>query len=446
MLKPIPTTHYSDTRKIDTSQGDKLGDGSPNDGDRIEIGPTALAFAEWREAGIELPNLEAMRQYRLDRVVEYVNQRDYAGILLFDPLNIRYATDSSNMQLWNMHNYFRACLVLADGYMVLWDYKNSPFLSSFNPLVKETRASASMMYLTNGDKIRQDADSYVDQIADLLKQHAGDNKRLGVDKIMIDGLRALDAKGLEVFSGEELMEKARSIKGPDEIKAMRCSMRACEASVKVMQDSVQPGMSENEIWAQLHAANIERGGEWIETRLLSTGPRTNPWFQECGPRILQNNEILSFDTDLVGTYGYCSDISRSWWIGDEKPPQKMIDAHLHAQQHIKQNMEMLKPGLSYSDMTHKGHHLDDKFQKLKYGCKYHGIGLCDEWPMVAYPDNFVKGAFEYELEPGMAFCVEALVTEEGSGFSIKLEDQVVITEDGYENLTVYPFDDALMGH
>ena len=124
----------------------------------------------------------------------------------------------------------------------------------------------------------------------------------------------------------------------------------------------------------------------------------------------------------------------------------MISAFLHAQEHIKQNMEMLKPGLSFREMTHLGHHLDDKFQKLKYGCKYHGIGLCDEWPMIAYPDAYVEDAFEYELQPGMAFCVEALVGEEGSDFSIKLEDQVIITEDGYENLTTYPFDDALMGN
>ncbi len=445
MLRSGPMANYADTRKIDPSQGSTLGDGTPNDGDRIEIGPTALAFAEWRDAGLELPNLEKMREYRLERIVSHIKERDYAGILLFDPLNIRYATDTTNMQIWNMHDFFRAVLVLPDGYMVLWDYKCSPFLSSFNPLVKEARASASMMYITNGDAIKQDAESFVGQVAELVREHSGSNKRLAVDKIMIDGLRALDAQGLDVQAGEELMEKARSIKSADEIKAMRCSMVACEASVKEMQDIVKPGMTENEIWAQLHASNIKRGGEWIETRLLATGPRTNPWFQECGPRVLNNNEILVFDTDLVGTYGFCSDISRSWWIGDEKPPAKMISAFQHGYDHIQENMEILKPGLSFKDMTHKGHHLDEKFQKWKYGCKYHGIGLCDEWPMIAYPDNYVEGAFEYELEPGMAFCVEALVTEEGSGFSIKLEDQIIITEDGYENLTTYPYDDALMG-
>jgi Xaa-Pro dipeptidase len=40
----------------------------------------------------------------------------------------------------------------------------------------------------------------------------------------------------------------------------------------------QPGMTENDVWAELHKSNIRRGGEWIETRILSSGQRTNPWF------------------------------------------------------------------------------------------------------------------------------------------------------------------------
>ena len=75
----------------------------------------------------------------------------------------------------------------------------------------------------------------------------------------------------------------------------------------------------------------------------------------------------------------------------------------------------------------------------------HGVGLCDEWPLIAYPDQWVDGAFDYVLEPGMVMCVEALVGAVGGDFSIKLENQVLITEDRYENLTTYPFDPALMG-
>lgn len=443
--------NYSrDRRKIDPSKGVMLGDNTPNDNDRIEIGPTQLAFREWEAAGLTLPDLPRMREFRLKRLTKFIQDRDYAGLLVFDPLNIRYATDSTNMQLWNTHNPFRATLICADGYMVMWDYKNSPFLSEFNPLVREQRSGASMFYFSVGDRITEAAAKFTNEVIDLLNEHAPGNKRLAVDKIMIDGLRALESAGLEVFPGEELTEKCRAVKGPDEILAMRCASVACEAAVKEMEDFAREaipggGVSEDDVWAILHKANIERGGEWIETRLLASGPRTNPWFQECGPRLISNNEIVSFDTDLVGAYGICIDISRSWWIGDEKPPADIIYAMQHGVEHIQTNMEMLKAGVSINDLSANGHVLDPQFQKQKYSCMMHGVGLCDEWPHVDYPGTGHEDAFDYELEAGMTLCVEALVSPEGGDFSIKLEDQVLITEDGYENLTKYPFDPALMG-
>jgi len=413
--------HYRETRKIDPTRGATLADGSPNDNDRVEIGPTQLAI------------------------------RDYGGILMFDPLNIRYATDSTNMQLWNTHNAFRACLVCADGYMVVWDYKNAMFLSKFNHLVNEQRSGADLFYFDRGDKIDIAADEFSNQVRTLIAEHSGGNMRLGVDKIMIHGLRALETQGFTVIPGEELTEKARSIKGPDEILAMRCASLACEIACQDMEDAARAGvpngnMSEDDIWAVLHAENIRRGGEWIETRLLSSGPRTNPWFQECGPRIVQNNEIVAFDTDLVGAYGICVDISRTWWIGDVPPRPDMIAAMQCGMDHIAYNMDLLKPGITIPEIIEKSHRLPDHYQKLKYGCMMHGVGLCDEWPLVAYPDQAVQGAFDYALEPGMTLCVEALISPEEGDFSIKLEDQVLITEDGYENLTRYPFDPALAGY
>lgn len=442
--------HYRDTRKIDPTKGTHLADGNLNDNDRIEIGPTLLAYAEWEAAGLILPNLERMREYRWTRLTQHIVDRDLGGLLMFDPLNIRYATDSTNMQLWNTHNPFRAVLVCADGYMVIWDYKNSPFLSKFNPLVRQQRSGADLFYFDRGDKIDVAADVFAKQVRALVAEHGGANPRLAVDKPMLHGLRALEAQGFEVHPGEEVTEKSRSVKGPDEILAMRAACLACENAVYEMEKFARTqiprgGVCEDDVWAVMHSENIKRGGEWIETRLLSSGQRTNPWFQECGPRICQNNEILAFDTDLVGAYGICCDISRTWWIGDQKPRPDMIEAMKHSVEHIQTNMEMLKPGVSINDLSANTHVLHDKYQQQKYGCLMHGVGLCDEWPLVAYPDKHVDGAFDYELEPGMTLCVEVLVGEVGGDFSIKLEDQVLITEDGYENLTKYPFDAALMG-
>ncbi|PTX05200.1 dimethylsulfonioproprionate lyase DddP [Pararhodobacter aggregans] len=442
--------HYRDRRKIDPGRGETLADGTPNDNDRVEIGPTQLAFREWAEAGLALPDLARMRRYRLDRLVAALQARDIGGLLLFDPLNIRYATDTTNMQLWNSHNPFRACLVCADGHMVVWEYKQSPFLVTFNPLVAELRHGASFFYAVTGDKGEDAARGFAGQVDEVMRAHAGANRRLAVDKIMVAGLRALERAGFAVLEGEEVTERTRAVKGPDEILAMRCAHHACEAAMAGMEafaraEIPKGGVSEDDVWAELHRGNIRRGGEWIETRLLASGPRTNPWFQECGPRIIQPNEIVAFDTDLIGCYGICIDISRTWWVGEGRPTNAMVSAMQHAMDHIRTNMAMLKPGVAIEDLVRGGHQLAPEYWAQKYSCKMHGVGLCDEWPYVPYPDGWIPGAFDAVLEPGMVLCVEALVSPEGGDFSIKLEEQVLITETGYENLTRYPFDPALLG-
>lgn len=432
-------------RKIDPAgKPSTRPDGSPLDNDRVEIGPTALAFDEWASAGLEPPDLVAKRRYRYERLLDALNERGYGAVLMMDPLNIRYATDSTNMQLWNTHNPFRACVLFADGHMVLWDYKNSPFLADHNPLVREVRSGATMFYFCSGDRVGQDAEGFSGQIDDLMRKHAGSNRRIAVDKIMVAGLRALESRGLEVVEGEELTEKARSIKGPDEIRAMRCAIHSCEQSVRAMETAAAPGMTEDDVWAVLHAENIKRGGEWIETRLLASGPRTFPWFQECGPRVIQNNEILAFDTDLIGVYGLCVDISRTWFLGDGAPTQKMRDCYRVAHDHIMQNMALLGPGVGFDELVFGGHQLPEEFVPGQYSCRMHGVGLCDEWPMITYPEEHVPGAFDYKLEPGMMLCVEALVGSADAGFSVKLEDQVLITDAGYENLTTYPYDERFL--
>ena len=68
-------------------------DFAPDDNDRVEIGPTQLAFDEWQAAGVVPPDLPALRAYRSQRLQEQIRTHDCAGLLLFDPLNIRYATD-----------------------------------------------------------------------------------------------------------------------------------------------------------------------------------------------------------------------------------------------------------------------------------------------------------------------------------------------------------------
>ena len=71
----------------------------PTEQKALSIGPTAKAISELKAQGLSLPNLPAMYRYTLGRITEQLKARDLGGILLFDPINIRYATGSQNMQV-----------------------------------------------------------------------------------------------------------------------------------------------------------------------------------------------------------------------------------------------------------------------------------------------------------------------------------------------------------
>jgi Xaa-Pro dipeptidase len=279
------------------------------------LGYGALAEAEWAAAGLAPPDLPAMRRYRLNRIRAELRWRDYAGALLYDPINIRYATDSTNMQLWMAHNPTRHCFVATEGPVILFDYFSCEHLSDHSGVVDEVRPAISWMYLYGGELSDGRVRRWAAGISDLVAEHGGGNRRIAVDHVNPEGLAELARLGVTVGNGEAVMESARLIKSPDEILAMRRAIVACEAAMAEMEAALRPGLSENELWAELHRGNIARGGEWIETRLLSSGPRTNPWFQECSSRLIEAGDLVAFDTDLIGPYGFCADLSRTWLCG-----------------------------------------------------------------------------------------------------------------------------------
>lgn len=415
------------------------GAGTANGLNLHQFGPGALAVAEWQAAGLALPDLEQVREYRLSRVRHYLKKFDYAGIVLYDPVNVRYATDSTNMQVWLLHNASRYVFVPAEGPVILWEFDHCDFLSDHSSTVDEIRPCVPWFYFCAGDRIPEQAQRWADEIAALVKQHGGGNRRLAIDRCNHEGVAALQRQGVEICNGEQVMELAREIKSAEEIKAMRCAIHACEQGMAEMRRHMQPGVMEQRLWAYLHAENIARGGEWIETRLLASGPRCNPWYQECSSRIIENGDLVAFDTDLVGSYGYCVDTSRTWLCGDRAPTAEQRDIYSRAYEQVVRNIALLKPGVSYRELTHQAFRYDPR-EFRHYTCLYHGVGLCDEAPIIYFPEAWDAYGYDGVLEPGMVMCVESYLGRTSGGPGVKLEEQVLITEHGHEVLTSYPFE------
>jgi len=413
-------------------------------GHHLAIGPGEPAISEWIAAGLSLPDLATMREYRVDRVTAQLATQGYDGIIVMDPMNIRYVTDTTNMQLWVMHNGARYAFVSADGHVVLWDYYGCEYLAGHSAVVDEVRPAIGSTYFLAGPRYAEQAQRWANDIIGVITEHCGPGSRIAIDQCHHLGYQALESAGLELGFGQEVMELARSIKGPDELLAMRCAVHACETTMAEMQEALVPGMTEREVWALLHAGNIRRGGEWIETQIISSGPRTNPWMQEASSRVIEPGDIVAYDTDLVGAYGMMVDVSRTWIAGDGRgacgaPTAEQQHTYELAREQIDRNTELLTVGRSFHELTFDAWFPDPDHYR-HYSCLFHGVGQCDEFPEIYFPEIWDEWGFDGELHAGMVLTVESYVGPRSGGSGewaegVKLENQVLVTDDGPELLT-----------
>ena len=382
-------------------------------------------------------NFDKLRSYRLDRVKKELEKNNLEACILFDPVNVRYALDTVNMSIYNMHNLTRYCFISVDGPTILYEYFNCENLSKHLNLIDELRPAITWDYFSNGDQAGKQLVKWINEINDLSNSYFK-SKKIAIDVLNGPAVTALNKSGIEVVDAKQILEQARVIKSPEEIKCMRSAIDVAEIGVKRMREELKAGMTEDELWSILHKTNIEYGGEWIECRILSSGERTNPWMQESTNKVIQDGEMVSFDTDMVGPYGYCADISRAFVVGHQfNDEQKKI--YLMGVEHINHNSRLIKPGVSFKEFTEKSWKLPEEYYGNRYPCMVHGIGLCDEWPLLKYPTD--GGQREGYFEKNMTITVESYIGKVGGKEGIKLEQQYLVGENGLELMSHHPLED-----
>lgn len=382
----------------------------------------------------------AIRAYRLNRVRAALAARDLAGIVLWDPINIRYATGARNMQVWTMHALCRYALIPASGPVVLFELGSSRHLNAGLETIDEIRPALSFDYMIVGPRGAEFANRWAREIADLLRQTG--TGRLALDRADLPLVRALDAAGVECADGKGAMEHARSIKSREEIRAFKRSLEACEAAVGDMRASLEPGMTEQQALGHLLRGIVDRGGEYPETRLLTSGPRTNPWFQETTDRVMREGDLLSFDTDLIGPYGFYTDISRSWTVGETRPSDDQRRLYDLSRRQIEHNTALLRPGLAFLEYSDMAFQLPEPYLANRYADVAHGCGLAVEYPLIWYKEDADWGAYDGRFEEDMIVCLESYVGEAGGAEGVKLEQPVWITAGGPVLLSDYPLEDS----
>jgi Xaa-Pro dipeptidase len=378
-------------------------------------------------------------RWALPRIRDALRRHDIAAALIFDPTNVRYGTGTSVMPVWTMHSIDRYLLVPVEGEPILWEYASAPpeLVSPYPSL--EVRPATSWSVFGAGEHSADRAALFAADVAAALKERGIHDGNIGVDRMDAYGFLALQDAGLHLVPAQLALEQARAVKGPDEIELIRRSLRVADAAVTQLYDNLRPGMTELEVWASFISPAFIGGGEYVECRLLSSGPRTNPWFREASDRLVERGEIVSFDTDLIGPAGYLADLSRAYLVGSTTPSARQRRLYSDAQTFLAEILAELKPGAAFDELGERlGRRFPTEYHAQRYPFVAHSSGLSDEYPVIAFTDHH-----EGEIEEGMVFSIEAYVGVEGEDEGMKLEEQVLVAADGVELLSHAPHDPYL---
>ena len=376
---------------------------------------------------------------RLARTRLKLREHQLAAALLFDPLNVRYAVTSGPFPVFNMHLTFRWALVPVESEVVLWEYPQSLSATAVR-WAGDLRPARGWNHFGSGSRSAADAGVFAVEIAEVLRARGLSGERVGVDRLETVAHLALIEAGVVIADAQPAMEEARAVKTPDELTAIRANAASCDRAIDRLLDRLVPGVSENQLWGTLVGSALQDGAEWCETRLLSSGPRTNPWMQEATDRVVLEGDLVAFDTDLVGARGYLTDVSRTYLCGDRRPTDEQRRLYQASYDFVQECLPHLRPGASFEELGRRlGPLLPAEFHDLRYPFVAHGTGLVDEWPCVNFEDHH-----DGELESGMVLSVEGYVGLPGGHEGVKLEEQVIIGDHGPELLSRAPYDERLL--
>ncbi len=419
---------------------------TPSDIDATQFACQNLPVTTIDRPSAPVVDIDAVRMYRQNRLRAEMASRDVAGVILSDAVNIRYATGARNMQVFTSRNSpSRYAFVPVEGPVTVFEFTGTAHLAEGLPTVQEVRHARTASYVAAGPAIADVERAWAQDMADLILERCGDGVKVGIERMNAGAAIALAGHGFEIVDAQEPVERARAIKSNGEIECVRASLRATEAAMAAMEHAIRPGLTENELWSIFHQHVIAAGADYIETRLMTAGDHTNPWFQETSDHIIEPNVLIAFDTDVVGVHGYYSDFSRTFHAGPAAPTARQRELYAIAHEQVHHNMAIIRPGMTFEEYSLEAWDLPEEFAGNRYYLSAHGVGMTGEYPYLYHHQDYVEWGYDGVIEPGMTLCVESYIGRPGEAEGVKLEQQVLVTETGTELLSLYPFDDTLMG-
>ncbi len=385
--------------------------------------------------------MQELVEKRCERARQKMKEYGLGALVFSRHENVRYVTG-----LWpGMHQtgekLLRYCLLAGDEAPIMFETPGidlecqklaSRLVTDFRP---------AMIWRSAGPATEAQAKKFAQGVKEALKEAGVAGEKIGIDMLDFFGFQALHGEGLKVVDGVIPLQEATKIKFPEEIEIIKQACAIQDAAFYVAENAIRPGLREQELKGLIIGELYRLGAERVEQITMASGGRTNPFYRNSSSdKMIRYGDMILIDI-CYQYMGYNTCYYRNFVCGG-KPTKRQKELHKMTYDSLYAAIERLKPGVmsdyvvepwkkeGYSDAEHGSVSL------LQFG---HGVGICNhERPFCTlgyseqYPDM---------IEQNMVMSFETIAGEPGESEMARLEEQLMITPDGYEILSLYPFPD-----
>ncbi len=398
-----------------------------------------LMGVDWEER----VNYERLRNERLARIKKLLKESEMGALLCFDMTNVRYIT-ATHIGTWAMDKLARFTLLPQDDEPIMWDFGSAarhhqlycPWLGERSRAGISTLRGAMLPAAGRAEDVAH-------KIRIELEERGLLNEPVGVDAIELPVLFALQAEGIQVVDGQQLMQQARMIKTQDEITLLASACMMVDAAYDELYRFMKPGVRENECVGLVSKVLYDLGSEHVEGVNAISGERCSPHPHVFSDRVLRPGDPAYFDI-LHSFNGYRTCYYRTFAVGSAS--QAMVDAYKRCRYILDIAIDEIKPGVTTADVARlwpKAEEFGFQNEEAAFALQYgHGVGLAI-WEKPIF-SRLVSLDHPEVIEEGMVFALETFWPASDGWTAARIEEQLVVTKDGCEVITRFPAEDLLV--
>jgi Xaa-Pro dipeptidase len=391
-------------------------------------------------------NVDRLRDYRFGRAREALAASEVGALLLFDFNNIRYVT-STHIGEWARDKMTRYALQTRGGEPHIWDFGSAAkHHRLYCPWLRQENIHAGMVGLRGA--IAPDAGlfrSAAREIRDILVAEGVADMPLGVDIVEPPMQAALEAEGITVRDGQQIMLDAREIKSIDEIMLLNVACSMVDGAYQLISEQLRPGIRENELVADVTKFLFDLGSEHVDNINAVSGERCSPHPHVFSDRIIRPGDQAFFD--IIHTFmGYKTCYYRTFVVGKANDAQR--DAYKQAREWIDKSIELMRPGVTTDQVAKvwpKAEEFGFDSEMECFGLQFgHSVGLfLHERPIISRLNSLEHPV---ELKEGMVIALETYCPAKDGVSAARIEEEVVITANGPQVITRFPADELFVAN